>query len=117
MQLTVENLDAGVRCLHLAGRLDLKGTQEVEAQFFAQAGALKTSVLVDFSKVDYVASVGIRLLLSNAKALAPTGAKLIILKPQKMVEEVLRMAGLDEVLGIEHDLAAAKALLAGQASA
>ena len=113
MQLTVENLDAGVRCLHLSGRLDLKGTQEVDAQFAAEVGAKKVSVLVDFSKVDYIASVGIRLLLSNAKALAPSGAKLIILQPQKMVEEVLRMAGLDEILAIEHDLTAARALLAG----
>ena len=112
MQLTVENLDAGVRCLHLSGRLDFKGTQEVEAQFAAEAGAQKTSVLVDFSKVDYIASVGIRLLLSNAKTLASRGTKLIILKPQKMVEDVLCMAGLDEVLAIEHDPAAARALLA-----
>ena len=117
MQLTVENLDAGVRCLHLTGRLDMKGTQEVDASFFAEAGALKTSVLVDFSRVDYVASVGIRLLLSNVKALAPNGAKLIILKPQKMVEDVLRMAGLDEVLVIEHDVAAARALVGGSAQA
>ncbi len=116
MQLTVENLDAGVRCLHLSGRLDLKGTQEVEARFAAEAGAQKTSVLVDFSKVDYIASVGIRLLLSNAKVLAASGAKLVILKPQKMVEDVLRMAGLDELLAIEHDPAAARALLAGSAN-
>ena len=116
MQLTVENLEAGVRCLHLSGRLDLKGTQEIDAQFAAEAGAQKASVLVDFSKVDYIASVGIRLLLSNAKTLAPSGAKLVILKPQKMVEDVLRMAGLDEVLAIEHDPAAARALLAGSAN-
>ena len=116
MQLTVENLEGGGRCLHLSGRLDLKGTQEVDAQFTAEAAAMKTSVILNFSRVDYVASVGIRLLLSNAKALVPSGAKLIILKPQKMVEDILRMAGLDEVLAIEQDEAAARALLAGSAS-
>ncbi len=117
MQLTVENSEADAPCLHLSGRLDLRGTQEVDAQFSAAVSASKTSVLVNFSKVDYVASVGIRLLLSNAKVLAANGTKLVVLKPQKMVEDVLRMAGLDEVLAIEHDESAARALLASSAGA
>jgi anti-anti-sigma factor len=107
MQLTVDTMEGGVRCLHLNGRLDLKGTQEVEAQFTAQAGGMKQSIIVDLSGVDYIASVGIRLLLSNLRSLTAAKARMVILKPQKMVEDVLKLAGLDSVVPIEHDPAAA----------
>ena len=107
MELTVENLQGGLRCVRLSGRLDLKGTQEVEAKFTAQVGATKQSVIIDMSRVEYIASIGIRLLLSNVKALTAAHAKMVVLKPQQMVEDVLKMAGLDAVIPIEHDLATA----------
>lgn len=111
MELTVETLPGGVRCVHLSGRLDLKGTQEVEKEFNAQVGALKQSVIVNLANVNYIASVGIRLLLGNVKALTPAHAKMVILKPQEMVDTVLKMAGLDAVIPIEQDLETALEML------
>jgi len=111
MELTEEVLEGGVRCVHLNGRLDLKGTQAVEKLFTAAVGAKKQSVLVNMSKVDFIASVGIRMFIGNLKALTPAGAKMIFFKPSKMVEDVLKLAGLDAVIPIEHDLAAAMVLL------
>jgi len=113
MELSVETLAGGARCVRLTGRLDLKGTQAVEPQFTAQVGALKQSVIVDMAGVDYIASVGIRLLISNVKPLVAAGAIMVILKPQKMVEDVLKLAGVDSVVTIEHDPAAAAKLVQG----
>lgn len=107
MELTVENLEGGLRCVQLAGRLDLKGTQEVDLKFTGYVAGAKTSVVVDLSKVDFIASIGIRMLLSNIKALNACGAKMVILSPQKLVEDVLKLSGLDTVTPIEHDRAAA----------
>jgi anti-sigma B factor antagonist len=111
MELTVDTLEGGIRCIRLKGRLDLKGTQSVDPQFTAQVGALKQSVVVDMSGVEYIASIGIRMLLSNVKTITPAGATMVIYKPQKMVEDVLRMAGMDAVIPIEHDLEAALVLV------
>ena len=116
MELTVEELAGGLRCVRLAGRLDLKGTQEVDLKFTALVAGTKQSVIVDMAGVDYIASIGIRMFISNVKALASVGAKMIILKPQKMVDDVLRMAGLDAIIPIHQDLAAAAAAIKGGAS-
>lgn len=113
MELTVQNLDSGHRCVALSGRLDLKGTQEADAQFTEETGAKKESVLVDLSNVTYIASIGIRMFLSNIKQLRAANAKMVVLKPQKMVEEVLKLAGVDAIIPIEHDLAAAVEILKG----
>jgi anti-anti-sigma factor len=111
MELKVETLEGGVRCVHLSGRLDLKGTQGVEKEFTAQVAGLKQSVIVDMSKVEYIASIGIRLLLSNVKGLTAAKARMVILKPQQMVDDVLKMAGLDAVIPIEYDVATALEML------
>lgn len=107
MDITVEGLEGGYQCIHLAGRLDMKGTQEVELKFTGFAAAGKKSVLVDLSKVEFIASIGIRLLLSNIKALSASKARLVLLKPSKMVEDVLKMAGLDSYAPIFHDMPSA----------
>ncbi|MBI5772150.1 MAG: STAS domain-containing protein [Verrucomicrobia bacterium] len=114
MELSVEELSGGLRCVKLAGRLDLKGTQEVDLKFTALVAGTKQSVIVDMAGVDYIASIGIRMFISNVKALASVGAKMIILKPQKMVDDVLRMAGLDAIIPIHTELAAATEAIKGK---
>ncbi len=111
MELTVTTLEGGARCIRLAGRLDLKGTQAVEQKFSESVGVPGESVIVDMSQVEFIASVGVRLLLSNIKALMAAGAKMVVLNPQKMVGEVLQLSGLDSVIAIRHDTASALAAL------
>ena len=89
------------------------GTQEVDAQFTEETGTRKESVLVDLSNVTYIASIGIRMFLSNIKQLRAANAKMVVLKPQKMVEEVLKLAGVDAIIPIEHDQTAAVEILKG----
>jgi anti-anti-sigma factor len=95
MELKVESLEGNVRCVKLTGRLDLKGAQEIETHFTSQVGGSKQSVVVDMSGVEFIASIGIRLLMSNIKALRVANAKIVFLQPRKLVEEILRLAGLD----------------------
>lgn len=111
MELTVDTLEGGVRCVRLSGRLDLKGTQAVEQKFSESVGGGGQSIVVDMSQVEFIASVGVRLLLSNIKALMAAGAKMVVLNPQKMVGEVLQLSGLDSVVAIRHDTSAAVAAI------
>jgi anti-sigma B factor antagonist len=107
MELSVETLPQGIRCVHLSGRLDLKGTMEIELKFTGHVAGGKQAIIIDMSKVDYMASIGIRMLLSNYKALHTVPATMVLLSPQPAIEETLKTAGLDGTIPIVHDLSAA----------
>jgi anti-anti-sigma factor len=69
----------------------------------ALAGAKKL-ILVDLSEVVSLASVGIRTLLVNAKVVQRRGGKLVLAAPQPIVEQVLRSAGIPELIPTYPDL-------------
>lgn len=107
MQLTVDKPEDGSTRLKLSGRMDVAGTQAIDQDFTAQAATRKGAIVVDLSGVDFLASIGIRTLLSTAKAQAQRGGRLVLLSPQPMVEQVLATAGVDTLIPIFSDLGAA----------
>lgn len=111
MELKTEKTASGVSLLRLIGRLDMEGVQKIEPHFNEAASNQKKNVIVDLSAVDFIASIGIRMLVSNAKLLTRSGARMIILDPTLMVESVLNTAGIQHIIPIEKDLAAAESLL------
>lgn len=111
MNMTIDTLESGNRCVRLAGRLDIAGMQAVDLQFTAHVAGSKHSVLVDISGVDFIASIGIRMFFTNARTLALHGAKMVLLNPQPMVEQTLKLAGVDLIAPIQRDVAAAEQLL------
>lgn len=87
----------------LKGRLDLSGVQGLETQFAANTAAAKKPAVIDMSDVVFIASLGLRMLLSSAKALKAAGARMVILNPPEPVAEVLRTAGVDKVITVTND--------------
>jgi anti-anti-sigma factor len=63
------------------------------------AGA-KQGLIVDMSGVSFIASIGIRHLVSAAKALSRRKGLLVLLNPTDMVAEVLTVSGLTSLLPI-----------------
>jgi len=92
MELKVVRSDDQLTHLALSGRLDV-----------AEHTKAKKPVVVDMSEVSFLASLGIRMLFQGAKALFADGSKLVILKPQPLVEEILQTAGLTEIMPIVQD--------------
>lgn len=107
MELEITDLPIGVKQLALRGRLDIQGTNAIDNKFAFAVTTSKTPVLVDLSAVDFVASIGIRLLLQNAKALKNRGGKLALYGPQPLVAEALTTAGIDLLIPVFDDLDAA----------
>jgi anti-anti-sigma factor len=66
------------------------------------------------SEVTFLASLGMRMLLSAAKRLDANKAKIALLAPQPLVREALESAGFDSILPIEDELDKALALLSGE---
>jgi len=109
MNLTVVEQTETLTFVSLEGSLDHAAVQEIEERFLAETAARKKPVVVDFSGVNFVGSMGMRLLLAATKSLSRDGKKLIVLNPQPDVNKVLETAGMTNVLGIAHDEADARA--------
>jgi anti-anti-sigma factor len=104
MELEVATLAAGIRQIRLLGRLDMTNTLLIDTQFTTHAATGADRVLVDMAAVNFIASIGMRLLLSNAKAVANRGGRLALCQPQPLVKESLQIAGLDALIPIYDTL-------------
>lgn len=113
MRLDSIDLSDNTLQLSLDGRLDLEGTQSIEQKFSFAATVRPLNVIVDLSAVSFLASIGIRMLLTAARAQASRGGKVILAAPQDSVRKVLEAAGVDQLVPITHDLDGARASFAG----
>jgi anti-anti-sigma factor len=103
LQLEKTVLDNGIKQISLTGRLDMKGTAEVEDQFTIHTATQRAGVLIDLSGVEFLASIGMRMLVANAKALRGRGGQMALYKPQPLIAEALRAAGIDELIAVYDD--------------
>jgi anti-anti-sigma factor len=107
MKIDSELLDNKAIKITLDGRLDIEGSNAIDMKFTALTATKKAAVLVDMSKVSFLASIGIRLLLSNAKACAQRGGQMVLFATQPMVNEVLTTSGVATLIPIVADEQAA----------
>lgn len=103
MDMQITELDGGIKQIKLMGRLDLKGSNEIDNEFTFATSSSATPVLVDLSEVEFLASIGMRLLISNAKALSRRGSKMVLFNPTPLVKDALVTAGFDELIPIFDD--------------
>jgi anti-sigma B factor antagonist len=114
MDMNVTETADGVTHVALDGRFDIAGAQQVDARF--QEVAEKAKILVvDLSKVSFLASLGVRTLMVAAKTIIRRGAYIAVASANEGVEKVLRLTGFDELVGIYPDAAAAAAALTARA--
>lgn len=116
MELEIADLPSGLKQLTLHGRLDIQGVHAIDDKFAFVVATSKAPVLIDLAAVDFIASIGIRLLLQNAKSLRNRGGKLALYRPQPLVAEALTTAGIDLLIPLDDDLDAANAALLGTPS-
>jgi len=103
MHMELEEVAPGVTKMNMTGRLDISGTQEVELAFNAHAGS-KRALIVDLSQVDFIASLGLRLLIVGARAVQRKGGRMVLFRPPIEVEAVLISSGTDNVVPILRNL-------------
>ncbi len=110
MQIFTEEMDGGITKVDLDGRLDIAGAAIVDLKMNIIAGSSR-KLLVDLQKVTFLGSMGLRSIVIPARAVLGRGGKVVLFAPTEMVESVLKTSGIDSVLPIHHDLAAAIAAL------
>jgi len=110
MQISTEELADGVTRIALDGRLDIAGAAAVDLKMNVAAGSA-TRLLIDLEKVSFLGSMGLRSIVLPARAVRSRGGKVVLFGANEMVESVLKTSGVDSMLPIYHDLAAALAAL------
>lgn len=107
MEINVEMLDGGITRVQLEGRLDIAGAAAIDLRFSTVSGAGR-AVIVDLSRVSFIASMGMRTLVSGAKAVRSKGGRMVLLLPEENVEKALRTASIDTLIPIFHDIEEAR---------
>ena len=116
MEIDFEQLEKSILKINLAGRMDVAGSQQIDRTFADLTAPPHNAVIVDLSKVVFLASVGIRMLLVNAKALRTRGGRMVLLNPDANVARMLELSGVDMTISVFRELKAACAALAAAPS-
>jgi anti-sigma B factor antagonist len=85
--------------LAVSGKLSAATASECEAAVDLALGETK-NLLLDFKELSYLASAGLRVLISAQKKLKAVGGSLALLNLREEVMEVFEVTGLDDVLDI-----------------
>ena len=83
----------------LEGRLDTMTAPELEAEL-NQSLSAADSLVLDFSKLDYISSAGLRVLLSAHKIMSGKGG-MKVTHVNEIVQEVFDVTGFADILTIE----------------
>jgi anti-anti-sigma factor len=111
MELYYSELDNKIRLIKMTGNLDITGVGMIENKFSGYCAGERPRVLVDLSDVAFLASIGIRLLVLNAKAIASRGGRMVLLHPIPEVRSVLEITGIPSIIPIYDGFESAETVL------
>ena len=98
MKIT-KNTNGTALNIALEGRLDTTTAPELEQALKGDMDAA-TALMLDFAKLDYISSAGLRVLLSAHKAMSKKGGMKVV-NANEMVKEVFDVTGFADILDIE----------------
>jgi len=101
MSISYEDVASDLRRIVISGRLDMPGTDSVAAQLAELTAAPKKAVIVDLSQLKFLASIGIRALISSAKDVQKRGGKMaLVVNRASTVMMSLEATGVDELIPV-----------------
>ena len=83
----------------LEGRLDTITAPELESELKASLDGV-TALTLDFAKLDYISSAGLRVLLSAQKTMAKKG-EMKVAHVNETIMEIFEVTGFSDILTIE----------------
>ncbi len=98
MKIT-KNVNGSNLEIALEGRLDTMTAPELETELKNSLEGID-SLTLDFSKLEYISSAGLRVLLSAHKTMSPKGG-MKVKNVNEIVREVLDVTGFSDILTIE----------------
>jgi anti-sigma B factor antagonist len=103
MLIDTEDVAPGVTKINLRGRLDATAVQAITPMFDRITRAQR-QLIVDLSRVSFIASTGLRTLISASRTVTARHGRMVVLRPEPSVESVLIASGTDAVIPICQEL-------------
>lgn len=94
-----KNLDDTKLTVHLEGRLDTTTAPQLEESMKASINGV-TELVMDFEKLEYISSAGLRVLLSCQKIMSKQGSMKVV-HVSDLIKEIFEVTGFIDILTIE----------------
>lgn len=82
------------------GSIDALTSQQLTATINAHIHDGHPNVIVDFSKVEFMSSAGLRAILASVKEARSAGGDFRLAAPQPSIEKILKMAGFHNIIKV-----------------
>ena len=92
LDITIETQTDGHVRVALKGRLDTKTYEQCEQRLEPLLGPSTQVLVLDLAELDYVSSMGLRVLMKTTKTLASHGGKCILTRLQPPIRAVIDIA-------------------------
>ena len=102
-----EERHGGVLVLSPVGRLDSGNVNAFESSVMKRISGGERRLIVDFARLDFISSSGLRVLLLAAKALRAGSGTLVACSMKPHIEEVFRVSGFDRFIPVKATRASA----------
>lgn len=110
MELTDDTID-GHKVISLAGRIDSTAAADFEEKLLPIIDKGTPTLILDFLRVQFISSAGLRVLLLAAKKAKSQHGKLLLCNMSPEVFEVFEISGFSAIFEIHHSMTEALAAL------
>jgi anti-anti-sigma factor len=99
MEIAVSDVGE-IKVVRIEGKLDTQSSPDAQAQLTQLIDQGATKLVVNFEKLDYISSAGLRILLAAAKRLKGNSGELRICGLNEVVQEVFDISGFTTILAV-----------------
>lgn len=110
MEIKDDKID-GQNVVSLSGRIDSTAAVEFEEKLIEIIDTGCHTMIIDFLRVQFISSAGLRVLLLAAKKVKPYGGKILLCDMSKDVREVFDISGFSSIFDIHENVSSAIASL------
>lgn len=96
-----------VHIMEIEGRIDANTASEIEKELNILKEDNVAKIIVDFGGVNYISSGGLRVFLTALKWTRANNGDLKLVKLEKNVEKIFKLAGFTKIFNIMADLESA----------
>ncbi len=89
-----------IQILELVGRLDSNTSKDLEAELTALFINNEYKILLDFARLEYISSAGLRVLLVGVKTINKNEGRLALCSLKEFVHEIFEIAGFTPLFNI-----------------
>lgn len=114
LKTSVAKRKGGVVCVSIRGSIDAEGSSALEGELAAILSTASKALILDMSGVDYIGSVGIRVIMTAKKKVEDGGGAFMVAGLQPNVRNVFDILHLIPLVNIFTSVREAEESLAGR---